>query len=52
VRRLAVLSLKNGSPTPDTSTLLAHIGEEADERELRQTATAVHQALKKKAATR
>ena len=52
VRRLAVLSLKNGSPTPDTITLLAHIGEEADERELRQTATAVHQALKKKAATR
>jgi hypothetical protein len=52
VRRLAVLSLKNGSPTPDTITLLAHIGEEADERELRQTATAVHQSLKKKAATR
>jgi hypothetical protein len=52
VRRLAVLSLKNGSPTPDTITLLAHIGEEADERELRQTATGVHQALKKKAATR
>src|SRR6185295_14519632 len=52
VRRLAVLSLKNGSPTPDTITLLAHIGEEAEERELRQTASAVHQALKKKAATR
>jgi hypothetical protein len=52
VRRLAVLSLKNGSPTPDTITLLAHLGGEAEEPELRQTATAVHLALKKKAATR
>jgi hypothetical protein len=52
VRRLAVLSLKNGSPTPDTITLLAHLGEEADARDLRQTATAVHQALKKRAAAR
>jgi HEAT repeat protein len=52
VRRLAVLSLKNGSPTPDTITLLAHLGEEADERELRETATAVHRTLKKKASAR
>jgi HEAT repeat protein len=49
VRRLAVLSLKNGSPTADTITLLAHLGEEADEQDLRATATAVHGALKKKA---
>jgi len=52
VRRLAVLSLKNGSPTPDTITLLAHLGEEAEERGLRDAATAVHRVLKKKAATR
>jgi HEAT repeat protein len=52
VRRLAMLCLKNGSPTADTITLLAHLGEESDERELRTTATAVHQALKKKSAAR
>jgi HEAT repeat protein len=52
VRRLAVMCLKNGSPTPDTITLLAHLGEESEERELRAAATAVHQALKKKAAAR
>jgi hypothetical protein len=52
VRRLAVLCLKNGSPTPDTITLLAHLGDEAEERDLRQTASAVHLALKKKAALR
>lgn len=52
VRRLAVICLKNGSPTPDTITLLAHLGEESEEKELRAAATAVHQALKKKAAAR
>ena len=52
VRRLAVLALKNGSPMQDTQTLLAHLAEESDERELRETATAVHRALKKKASTR
>jgi HEAT repeat protein len=52
VQRLAVLALKNGSPTQDTLTLLAHLGEEAEERNLRDTAGAVHRALKKKAATR
>jgi HEAT repeat protein len=52
VRRLAVLALKNGSPMQVTITLLAHLGEEAEEPELRQTATAVHRALKKKATTR
>jgi HEAT repeat protein len=52
VRRLAVICLKNGSPTADTITLLAHLGEESDERDLRAAATAVHRALKKKAASR
>ena len=52
VRRLAVISLKNGSPAQDTITLLAHLGEEAEERDLRETATAVHRTLKKKAAAR
>jgi HEAT repeat protein len=48
VRRLAVLCLKNGSPMADTITLLAHLGEESDEQELRAAATAVHDVLKKK----
>jgi HEAT repeat protein len=52
VRRLAVLSLKNGSPQADTLTLLAHLAEEMEERELRATAAAVHRALKRKAAAR
>ena len=52
VRRLAVLSLKNGSPAADTLTLLAHLAEEDDERELRAAASAVHRALKRKAAAR
>jgi HEAT repeat protein len=52
VRRLAILCLRNGSPTADTITLLAHLGEESDEKDLRAAATAVHQSLKKKSATR
>jgi hypothetical protein len=52
VRRLAVLSLKNGSPAADTLTLLAHLAEEDEERELRAAAAAVHRALKRKAASR
>jgi HEAT repeat protein len=52
VRRLAVLSLKNGSPTADTITLLAHIGEESDDADLRAAATAVHRTLKKKSSAR
>jgi HEAT repeat protein len=52
VRRLAVLSLKNGSPTRDTITLLAHLAEEADEKELRAAATTVHRTLKRKAGPR
>ena len=52
VRRLAVLALKNGSPQQDTITLLAHLAEETDDRDLKASATAVHAALKKKAAAR
>lgn len=52
VRRLAVISLKNGSPQADTITLLGHLGREAEEKELRSAATSVHQALRKKAASR
>jgi len=52
VRRLAVLSLKNGSPQADTLTLLAHLGQEAEEKELRAAADSVHQVLRKKASAR
>jgi HEAT repeat protein len=52
VRRLAILCLKNGSPTADTITLLAHLEEESDEADLRAAAASVHRALKKKSATR
>ncbi|MBA2615936.1 MAG: hypothetical protein H0U90_09230 [Actinobacteria bacterium] len=50
VRRLAVLCLKNGSPSRDTLTLLDHIAEEeSEERDLRSAARTVHDVLKKKA---
>ena len=53
VRRLAILSLKNGSPGRDTLTLLEHLAqEEAEEKELRAAAASVHQTLKRKAADR
>lgn len=52
VRRLAVLALKNGSPQQDTLTLLSHLAEETDDRDLSAAATSVHAALKKKAAAR
>jgi len=52
VRRIAVLCLKNGSPAADTITLLAHLGEEADDAELRAAAKNVHGALRRKAAAR
>jgi hypothetical protein len=52
VRRLAIICLKNGSPTADTLTLLAHLAEEADEKDLRAAAASVHRALKKKSAAR
>jgi HEAT repeat protein len=52
VRRLSVLSLKNGSPNRDTLTLLAHLAEEAEEKDLRAAADSVHRALKRKAGPR
>ena len=52
VRRLAVLALKNGSPNRDTVTLLAHLAEEAEEKELRAAAASVHRVLKRKAGPR
>ena len=52
VRRLAVLSLKNGSPSPETLTLLAHLSSEAEDKEVRAAATSVHRALKRKATSR
>jgi HEAT repeat protein len=52
VRRLAVLCLKNGSPARDTLTLLAHLAEEAEEKELRGAAASVHRTLRRKAAAR
>ncbi len=52
VRRLAVLSLKNGSSQADTLTLLGHLAEEAEEQDLRAAAAAVHRTLKRKATAR
>jgi HEAT repeat protein len=52
VRRLAVLALKNGTPAADTLTLLAHLAEEAEEKEMRAAAASVHRALRRKAAAR
>jgi HEAT repeat protein len=49
VRRLAVLCLKNGSPQRDTIVLLEGLGQDDDqERELRDAATKIATALKKK----
>lgn len=48
VRRLAVLVLKNGSATRETITILGGIAEHEDaDRELRKTAKAVAEALRK-----
>jgi HEAT repeat protein len=52
VRRIAVLCLKNGSPSADTITLLAHLAEEGEDAELRSSAKAVHSALRRKATAR
>ena len=52
VRRLAVLCLKNGSPSRETLTLLAHLAEQAEDKELRGAASTVHRALRRKAAER
>jgi len=49
VRRLAVVSLKNGSPRPDTIQLLASVGDDDEQpRELREAAAKVAQTLKRK----
>ena len=53
VRRLAVMSLKNGSPQSDTIRLLAGIAEnDEEERELREAARRVGAALTKKSRER
>jgi hypothetical protein len=53
VRRLAVLSLRNGSPQRDTVVLLQGIAEEEGlERDLRETAAKVAAGLEKKARAR
>ena len=53
VRRLAVISLRNGSPQRDTLQLLEGIEEDEDgDAELRKAARAVRAALKKKAVAR
>lgn len=50
VRRLAVVSLKNGSPRPDTIQILAALGGDDEQpRELREAAAKVAQSLRKKA---
>jgi uncharacterized protein (UPF0147 family) len=49
VRRLAVVSLKNGSPRPDTIQLLASVGDDDEQpRELREAASKVAQVLRRK----
>ena len=49
VRRLAVMSLKNGSSRPDTIQILASLGENDEEpRELREAAGRVAQLLRRK----
>ena len=49
VRRLAIVSLKNGSPQPETIRLLSGLGDNDDEdAEVRQTAAKVAQLLTKK----
>jgi HEAT repeat protein len=50
VRRLAVMALKNGSPQPDTIRILSALAEnDEQERELRDAAAKVAQALRRKA---
>ena len=50
VRRLAILSLKNGSPQRETIVLLEGLGEDDEaDAELRRTASSVAQQLKRRA---
>jgi HEAT repeats len=52
VRRLAIVSLKNGTPQPDTVRLLNGLAESDEEdREVRKTARVVGDALGKRART-
>ena len=49
VRRLAVVSLRNGSPRPDTIQILASLGDDDEQpRELREAAAKVAQVLRRK----
>jgi len=49
VRRLAVVSLKNGSARPDTIQILSSLGDDDEQpRELREAATKVAQQLRRK----
>ncbi|HEV2590567.1 MAG TPA: HEAT repeat domain-containing protein [Gaiellaceae bacterium] len=49
VRRLAVMSLRNGSARPDTIQILTALGEDDEQsRELRDAAAKVAQALKRR----
>ncbi len=53
VRRLAIVTLRNGSPNRETIVLLQGVGEDDRlERELREAAVKVAAALKKKAGPR
>jgi hypothetical protein len=53
VRRLAILSLRNGSPQRDTIVLLRGIAEEEGlSREVRETASKVAAGLEKRANAR
>jgi HEAT repeat protein len=52
VRRLAVLSLKNGSPARDTMVFLEHLADAEEDPDLRRAASGVLAALKRKAAAK
>ncbi len=52
VRRLAVLSLKNGSPARDTMVFLEHLADDEDDAALSKAASSVLAVLKRKAADR
>jgi HEAT repeat protein len=52
VRRLAISCLRNGSPQADTLTLLAHVANDDEDRQVAKTAAAVHRDLKLKSSAR
>jgi hypothetical protein len=49
VRRLAILTLKNGSPARDTIVFLDHLADADEEKELQAAAKSVAEVLKRKA---